>query len=535
MKRIGIFSLALTLLASASAENYESMLQDRSERLEVKVAEEVGKQMREMRGKLQYLQNKMERLRTKKASYAAMTEKAVESEDKAPWLFSSFNVWKEYLREQPIIDYLPEKSREEFDISVSYDWGHQSYDTTGTKQDVAHTIFGQATFPLKDAFVASNLLAKSEVDIVVETSSNDAMGQSGGTEESNSPTNHYLSILKDQELAFNSSYSRQELDLHYKRLFFDNKVSLSVSLPLVRETHKIELIKEISAKNREGLQGKNPGFYTTYDHMDDFITKALASHGTSFEKSQESWGVGDVKVAAMYHCNVRYTDEASFGASLLLGTGKVSREVTVWGINLGNEGASALKVHGKLAWHRGQYVNPYITVNVGYNFPVQVVRRAPYSLNYTASGTPRMIDVLPRSIPFSNVVKMNTKSFSAVPETIARDFGSHAQKVTMYKGFEGGMRIANRCEKCFDQPLFFEVGYELFIGESKDHGHFDDYAIYDVSVLNKNTYRLGNTIDATFGYHFNDTCALSGNFSYNFAGRNMTANYHTALTLNVRF
>jgi|GEM_PF-2090794 len=527
MKRIGILSVALTFFGSVSAQDYEAMLQNRNERLDAKVAEEVGKQMREMRGKLQYLQNRIERFRVRKDHYGSgAVAPTTEDGDKAPWLFTSFNAWKEYLRERPAIDYLPELHTESFDFSVSYDWGHQAYDEKGNKKDVAHITFGQASFPLHDAFAASGLLAEKTVDVVETTSSDTSIT----TED------HYLYILKDQLLAFNSSYNRQEFRFAYNRRFYDDKLSVKIIFPLVREAHKIVLEKEINETQRAALQGKVPAFYNTYDGMEDFVVKTLARSGTDFKKNDERWGVGDLTFLARYVCDLRYTDKASIGMKVTLGTGKVSEGVTMYPINLGNEGASSLTVDGKVSWHRGQYANPYISAKIGYNLPVRVVRRAPYSMTYNGkkSGM-RMMDVLPASVPFGNVIKLGATPFDAMPETIAREFGSHAQMVTMYKGFEGGLRIANRCEKCFDQPFAFELGYDLFLGESKSHNNFDENGLYNESVLNKNTYRLKSTIDASFGYYFNEKCSLTGSFAYDFAGRNVTANYHAGLSLNASF
>jgi len=502
---------------------YGSLFGTRNERLDKKVQEEVRRQIGEVRGKIKILQDNIEQSRAKREGYEGSKH------DRAPWQFTSFDEWKEYLRKTPSIDYLPEKQREEFGIRLSVGWAHRSHDHEGKGKDLAHIIFGKATFPVKEAFGVSNLLLKQEIKAVATVST--------ATTSPVTTSDHYLYILAMQDLAFKSSYSYQMIDLFYERLFFDNRLQLRVEVPFLRREHKVRLHNaEINSANRTTLQGKTPSFYSTYNNMEDFITQVLSDNGIGFKKTQEEWGVGDIHVSGLYVCKVCYTDEFLLGGSIHLATAKVRRGTAVWEPELGNEGSSTLRFCGKIGWHRGEYANPYCQLAVGYNFPARVPRRVPFLLTYggTSNGS-RFVEVFPRSLPWNDTLFVTSTAFSKQPETDVRHLASRLQKVCISKGFEMQLRFGNTFERCFKKPLFCGLAYDLFVREKETVSSLDTKSPYYTTAITRNTYRIGHTLYANAGYRFGKTSVLQGEFSYRFAGRNMSAEFLLRLGYSTSF
>ena len=523
--------VGLLMATSASAE-YDSLLKERNERIAKKVEEEVGRQLDSMQRKTDILQNKLEEYRARSGSAAKV---------KAPWVFTTFNAWKEYLREQPEIDYLPEKQDEELSFRASHSWGHRAHDNTGSKQDMSCLVFGQPSFTFKEAFLPSTLLTAENSTTGVSEPQADIFETTTSTSSLPDVTKHYLHILADQVLTFEASCNRQTFDLSYERAFRDKRLSVRFTLPLVREEHRLELSKkaEITTENLALLTDAHaiPKFHTTYNKMQDFIEKVLASNGSALKKTQEEYGIGDMQVAGSYLCKVRYIDRTHVGAQVMLGTGRISRGTTVWQPELGNGGCTSVHLFGNASWHRGHYANPFIKLRLGYNFPIRVSRRVPQVVSSNSGyGTSRFIDKLGRRMPWSEVLSFHAaNSFENKRETEMRHMAAGLQRVTMTKGVEAQLSIGNTCEQCFKRPITFGVCYDLFLREREKLSSLSDDATYAPDVVTRNTYRIGHTIQTSLGYRFSETCFFNSAFSYCFAGRNVPALFSLDANLTVRF
>lgn len=523
---IGCMSLLVMTSYSLVAEEYDALLTSRNERITKKVEEEVSKQLETMQRKVATLQTKLDEYRNRNGS----SEEVVHG-FKAPWLFSTFNSWKEYLREQPDTAYLPEKQIEEAQFRLQHSWGRRAYGVNGNTKDLSTLVFGAPSFLFKDVFLGSKLLETGEASILEDASK---------TLADKYRTEHYLYILADQELAFNASFNRQVFDLSFERLFRNKRLAVRLNVPIVREEHRLELSKdsEITTANRTRLTavGAKPAFYQKFDKMQDFLEKTFIGSGVAFKKTQEEIGIGDISAAASYICKIRYIDQASVGASLSLGTGKVNRGVTIWQPELGNSGGNVLQVFGDFAWHRGLFANPYVRLQVGYNFPVRIACRVPRTVSHdTGNANKRFVEVLGRELPWSEVLIYNNVAFADRHETQMCHVGSHLQRVMLYRGLEATFVIGNNCEQCFGRPIKLGLQYELFLREQESLSGLDKQATYATEVVTVPTHRVAHTLQATAGYRFSDTCELNGAFSYCVGGRNVPAQFGLNAALTVRF
>lgn len=520
----------LLLMTSAINADYDSLLKDRNERISKKVEEEVNRQLESMQRKVGILQNKLDEYRSRGNGGGTIL--------KSPWLFKTFNAWKEYLREQPEVDYLPELQDEEVSFTLSHSWGHRAHDNNGKRQDISFLAFGQPSFTFKEAFFASDLLTAVDDNGSAAPQAVIYSQAAGGTAVT--PANHYLHILSDQVLKFDASCNRQVFDLAYQRTFRDKRLTVRFNLPLVREEHRIELSKdaEITTENRTALNaaGATPKFYKTYTKMQDFLEKTFLSNGTQLKRTQEEYGIGDISVAASYLCKLRYIDSTHVGAKLTLGTGRANRGVTVWQPELGNGGGTAVHVMGSAEWHRGHFANPFVRLSLGYNFPFRKPVRVPQVVsNNTGDAGSRFIDILGRRLPWSDVLEFNANPFVNKSETEMKHVASHLQRATLTKGFEAQLSFGNKCEQCFNRPITCAIEYNLFLRESEKLSSLSDDATYNVAAATRNTYRAGHTIKTDLGYRFNDTCFFNSAFSYCFAGRNVPALLSLQANLTARF
>lgn len=503
----------------------------------------------ELRNKIATLKKKAA-VRAQQETLAAAAPVAEEGffATRASWLNNMIESWKGYLAQPAQADYLVAKTGEEFSFNFVHEWSNHSYDHVGARQTPATVGFGQAAFPLRDAFAASNLLMNEHVH---------AVKQVDQAAELTNNSQHYLALLGNQQIAFDSHYSRQELNLNLERRFLGDRLAVRVSLPLVRQAHRLALSKEacITRSNRSALVDvtsmnsqlvrsamgvraqtvEAPPFYQQYNDMGDFLHQVLKSGGIAMKKSQEEVSLGDISLAAEYHLALPYVDECVVGANVQLGTAKGRRNVALWEPTLGNE-ATKLSVQAQFALHRGVYANPFFNVRMSYNVPVRTARRVPFRLSHDGASHfgERMVQAMPRTIFFSDTMNLSGAAFDNQPETRVRDLASTVHKVTLNKGLELDISMGNSVERCFGKPLFVSFVYDLHLGQSHSLSSVNNTE-FATEVVTQNTFTFGSTIGGTIGYHINENCRAQGGCAYRFAGRNMQGSVRCNAELAFRF
>lgn len=445
-----------------------------------------------------------------------------------PWLFELLESWKAFLAERPEIDYLPEViPTEQLTFRVTHQYASAGYSHDKYYPDLTGLVFAEPRFKLRDAVGVSNLIAANEI-----------AANNGATNQ-----DHYLSILADQDIYFDTSYNQQTGEVTYERVLGKNKnIILSCNVPLVRRYHTIGMNKQaqITPENRKRLTDASaqPRFYETYNNSADFITKVLQQQGCDIPATQERLGIGDITIGATYLYNFKYIDRSFVGAALSLGTSAGQTGLYVWEPELGNGGATACTLFGKASWHRGKHANPYIGINLTYHIPVRAVRRTPIVFNYdgTKDGKP-LLKVFPRTIIDSDIFLLKTTALSNYRESTVRYFASQPCVGTLYKGIGLTLSIGTTFEQCFDKPLSAGIGYEFTIQAEEDFVLHDHYSVilYDTAVPIKNTGLRRHVLATHASYRLNEGLALTGGLSYCIAGKNTPAEFALNVLLHWAF
>lgn len=465
---------------------------------------------------------------------AKATEKAA---PKGPWLKNTLSSWKSYLAETPKADYLPRKKGEGMSLHFSHSWAQDAFGTDGSSVDPSALAFGKNHFSVRDMFAASDLIANEEVRVVK------AVGQSA---EIANNSRHFLYLLANQELSFDAHYSKQEITLSYDRLFLGKKLAVHFDFPLVRKEHSMVFDKqyEITKSNRAALVEVTslnsplfrsvmgdmstmdaPAFYESYNDMQTLISNTLAQSGLNIKKTQEVFGIGDITLGVTYNNKLKYVDDASFGAQLSLGTGTVRRNIALWEPATSEKsGATTLSLNASLGWNRGRYANPFFKASLGYTLPVGVARRIPFMLRHDGEHNrgARMMEVQPRTVPFSELMTLSGVSFEQ-PENKIREVASTVQKATLHQGLDLNIRLGNLCENCFNRPIFFSLAYDLKMHQGNRYSGFDKDQKFAMDVMEENTYGIVSTLMSTVGYRLNSDCFVDGALEYRFGGRNELA------------
>ncbi len=470
-------------------------------------------------------------------------------QQRAPWLHNRLVGWQSYLAEKPEMKHVQPKPSEEVSAQFSHAWSTRGFDAAGRKSDPSAIAFGRQTFLVKDAFVASKLLASDEARV---------LSKIDATQPLPNNNRHFLCLLAGQELGFTSTQSRQELLLAYKRSFMDKRLQVTVDVPLVRCEHNLNLAEkaEISKANRAALVEATsmnsqllrnalgdmrppvdaPGFYESYSDMDDFVTQVLHDAGIVFAKKQEEVGLGDVKITAILDQTIRYVDHAHIGAQLSLNTAKSSRNLALAEPTLGS-GATNITAFAHLGWHRSVIANPFVKMSLGYSLPTAAGVRVPYALHYNGVSNigDRMSEVFPRSIPFSDVVVLGGAAFSDLPETEIPAFASSIQKVTVRKGLSYGFTLGNTFEECFGKPMFASVAYSFASQQQMSISDLDHSARFCKTLATKSTGRSEHAVDMSVGYRLSSLCTIQGGVHSSFAGKNTLKTTRVFGSLALRF
>jgi hypothetical protein len=457
-------------------------------------------------------------------------------EQRMPWLHTRLTDWQRYLDTRPAMDYVAAPADEEVGLQFSHSWATKGLDDRGNVSDPSVVELGHSSFLVKDAFVASRLLAHEEARVFRSVSDSAPLA---------SNSRHFLYLLSGQEIAFESSRSRQEVLVSYRRSFLNKKLSLHVDCPLVRQEHNIDLapIAEISRANRDALVdatslngatlrsalggvregAEAPGFYQSYSNMNNFLHHVLKDTGIAFEKRQEKVGLGDMRITLSYDQPIRYVDASHFGIELKLNTGKTSHNVALAEPALG-DGCTMVSGHARLAWHRGLLINPFVKVQVGYSLPSLQGARVPYSLSYNGVSHigDRMIEVFPRTIPFCDVIGLGGAAFTEYPETVVREFASTVHTVTMHKGLSCVFELGNTFERCFGKPMFATMLYR-FNGQQQAHlSGIENPEKYALDVVTSGTGRRSHDVVLSAGYRLSSLCSIHGGLQHRFAGKNVS-------------
>lgn len=492
------------------------------------------------------VQDKLRAIKKNAPTAAPSAEKVVNSQT---WYQRTWNTWRDYLAMPAQPHYLPARKREGIGAHFSHTWARNAFNESGHKADPSALAFGQQSFPVKDLFVASNLLANDEAKAVRDVTQNNEL-----------PTNsrHFLCLLANQPLAFEAHYSEQQVAFAYDRTFLNDRIAFSIDVPVIRKEHRLAFDKnaELTRTNRSALvevsslnspllrsamgeakMPQSPTFYEKFNDLEHFVTKVLDESGLSLKKRQEAVGLGDIKAQVLYRSPLRYVDDAQFGARVSFGTGRTRRNVAVWEPELAERsGATNIQLQARLKWHRGKYANPFMNVSLGYSLPVSCARRVPFELSYDASQPgARMMQVMPRTIPFSDVIKLSHIGFNHRAENNVRDVASTVQKMTLHQGLDFDMTLGNTLENCFNRPVFMTVAYSLNMAQGhRISGLNKDHAFAD-HVMTRNTFTMSTVFMTHVGYRLNNDCAIEGSMVYRLTGRNTLASITCRGGLSLRF
>jgi hypothetical protein len=471
-------------------------------------------------------------------------------EQRLPWLHTRLLDWQQYLDKKPAVEYLHVPADEEIGLQFSHAWAKKGFDSTGRESDPSVVEIGRSSFLVKDAFVASRLLAQEEACVFRSVSDSVPLATN---------SRHFLYLLSGQEVAFESSRSRQEILLSYRRSFLQKRLSFHIHCPIVRQENNIELAPqaEISRSNRDALVDATtvsnssvrsaalggvreaieaPGFYQSYSNMNNFLQHVLKDTGIAFDKRQEEVGLGDIRLALSYDQPIRYVDDSQFGVQLKLNTGKTGRNIALVEPALG-DGATTVSVNARFAWHRGLMINPFVGMQVGYSVPFKHGARVPYSLSYNGVSNigDRMIEVFPRTIPFSDVIGMGGAAFAQYPETLVRGFASTVHTVTMHKGLSCVFELGNTFERCFGKPMFATVLYR-FNGQQQTHlSGIEKPEMYALDVVTEGTGSRMHEVLVSTGYRLSSLCSIHGGLQHRFAGKNTTKETRVFGGLSLQF
>jgi len=470
-------------------------------------------------------------------------------EQKAPWLHNRLVSWQNYLGKKPEMKHVLPKAEEEILAQFSHSWATRAFNASGHKADPSTLAFGRQTFLVKDAFVASKLLANEEARVVPKIDASQPL-----------PNNnrHFLCLLAAQELGFTSTQSRQELLFSYKRSFMDKKLQVAVNVPFVRCEQSLDLAAkaEISKANRAALVDATsmnsplvrnalgdmrapidaPGFYEKYSDMDNFLTHVLNDAGIVFAKKQEEVGLGDIVISCAYDKSMAYVDYASLGAELSLNTAKSPRNIALAEPTLG-QGASTIKAFAHFGWHRGLLANPFVKMSLGYSLPTAVGMRVPYALTYNGVSNigDRMSEAFPRSIPFSDLITLGGAAFSDLPETEIAPFSSSVQRVTVRKGFSYGCTLGNTFENCFDKPMYVTVAYDYAGRQQQSISDLEHAHQFCKAAATRGSATSSHAVLMNLGYRLSSLCTIEGGVRSCFAGRNALKTTQVFGSLSLRF
>jgi len=470
---------------------------------------------------------------------AAFENEAIEGgflKDRMPWLHTRLNDWQKYLDTKPLMDYVPAPADEEVGLQFSHAWANKGFDDKGKVTDPSVVELGRASFLVKDAFVASRLLAQEEARVFRSV---------GDAAPIANNSRHFLYLLSGQEIAFDSARSRQELLISYRRSFLHKRLSLYVDCPVIRQENTIDLapMAEITRANRDALVdaatlnnaavrgvlggvregAEAPGFYQSYSNMNNFLHHVLKDTGISFVRNQEEIGLGDMRITLSYNQPIRYVDASYFGLQLKLNTGKTARNIALAEPSLG-DGCTTVSGHARLAWHRGLFINPFVSLQVGYSLPARQGARVPYLLSYNGVSHigDRMIEVFPRTIPFCDVIGMGGAAFTEYPETVVRGFASTVHTVTMHKGLSCTFELGNTFEHCFGKPMFATMLYR-FSGQQQAHiSGIENPEKYALDRVTAGTGARSHDILLSAGYRLSTLCSIHGGLQHRFAGKNVS-------------
>ena len=470
-------------------------------------------------------------------------------EQKAPWLHNRLVSWQNYLGKKPEMKHVQPKAEEEISAQFSHSWATRAFGATGHKVDPSALVFGRQAFLVKDAFVASKLLASEEARVVPKIDASQPL-----------PNNnrHFLCLLAGQELGFTSTQSRQEMLFSYKRSFMNKKLQVAVNVPFIRCEQSLDLAAkaEISKANRAALVDATsmnsplvrnalgdmrtpidaPGFYEKYSDMDNFLTHVLDDAGIVFAKKQEEIGLGDIVLSCMYDKAMAYVDYASIGGELSLNTAKSPRNIALAEPTLG-QGVSTVKGFAHFGWHRGLLANPFVKMSLGYSLPTTVGMRVPYALTYNGVSNigDRMSEAFPRSIPFSDLITLGGAAFESLPETEIAAFASSVQKVTLRKGFSYGFTLGNTFEQCFDKPMYVTVAYDYAGRQEQNISDLERAHQFCKASVTRATGTSSHAVLMNLGYRLSSLCTIEGGVRSCFAGRNALKTTQVFGSLALRF
>jgi len=410
-------------------------------------------------------------------------------------------------------------------ISARFDglWATQAYGSSGGTKDISKVIFGSDTIRLKDIVLASRLIEEGKLAL-----------SAGMSNKYN-----FLTILKDQIFDFDASIDRQEVALSYVRNFEKSDVSLGLDVPIVRRSHELKLVSNISTVDRNTLIASASEFDASYPNgLSDLFAEILSKKKIGFNQHDDEVGIGDVKVFANLELNSKSCERCFLGVKAVFPTSKRRDIYKLWDPELGNGGFFEFAAFGSVLFSKSKLFNPHLFAEFTYFTSGDASRRVPKIVSSDDIEDPILAQIRfdEDFMIYGNSVKWvsDTATFTGPDSNVAR-FADASKKIRIHKGPELLFRIGNIITNVFSEKGFIDFFYDIK-AKGKDYVGFQpSNRDYDISGLTKNSYEIRHRVGFDFNRWLDETWRASFGGRYVFAGRNTLRAFELAASIGFEF
>jgi hypothetical protein len=463
----------------------------------------------------------------------------------------------------------------------TFDTASQAYAGRGGTENLSKLIFGQNPITIQGILLASNLLELGDITSAAPAFAaqvNSGAGVAVGSDANIALTqaNHFLGILANQEVKFDASLDQYVGAINYARSFRKGEVTVGFYIPIKMRSQKLRITNDISTTNRDLLLNvqNGPGnqvtvngvtytpgntgtptptntalyFFEQYDNLTDFVDDILSRKGLSFNHKQTILGFTDMTGYITVEFLSRHVERMLVGLSLLIPTASGRDTGKLWYTDLGNGGFVETAAYLSLLWQRNRWFNPYVHVKGTLGLGANVDRRVPKTNTYdgistfngikdaVSGGSTSGLIIFGETLNFSPIqpppaVPPTSKAF-AVDDSSVRQFADQADRVKVTPGPQFFCRLGNTIDAVFGYKGFLDLYYDLQL-RGKDYIRRN--SPFDPGILTHNTASVSNTLGFNYSYQFDAQYRLRLGASYVFLGRNVGKTLGVDLTLNAEF
>lgn len=400
-------------------------------------------------------------------------------------------------------------------VSATYKYATDSYDSKGSKRDITALDFGEQTIHLKDVLLASKLLGQGKVQI---------------KSQNVSFVDNFIHFWRDQEIKFNGESERYGLEFDFARHVLRDDITIGVQVPLLYARNRLDVVmdfpSELNAYSHNYIENASIVYQECLKRV--FRSKGINEYGGSAS------GFGDITLFGNVEITTRYVDRIVAGAKVVLPTGKEESMSKLWAPALGNGDCAEFAAFASLLVNYRPYINPHLFLQGSIFSTAHVDKRVPHKVTsppdaQAGADIPSDLMAMADRLRYTN---------PAIPfsdfDTTIRCFADKPVSVKFEKGPEFRAQVGNMFDKFIFRRAFLDIYYDVRV-KWEDSYRALDRDEYNPDIFEENTRVVEHRIGLEYSHQLDARTRLKAVMNYSFAGTNAPKMFDIGILLGHSF